>query len=101
MLSNAHGPPLQAPLGENRSYVRIYKSSLCSSAAFLSLDTMLSSVRKHWSEQNDDISMGKREVFSYLLSQTMMNISEKQHVAFERSLENVSLGKIHIFCFPA
>lgn len=40
--------------------------------------------------------MGKREVFSYLLGQTMMkNISEKQHVAFERSLENVSLGKIH------
>lgn len=67
MLSNEHGPPLQAPLGANRSRVWIYRSSHCSSAAFLSLDTMLSSVRMYWSEQNDDISMGKREVLSYLL----------------------------------
>lgn len=31
----------------------------------------------------------------------MKNISEKQHAAFERSLENVSFGKIHSFYFPA
>lgn len=67
MLNNAQGPPLQVPLGANRSSVWIYKSSLCSSAAFLSLDTVVSSVWKYWSEQNYDTSMGKREVFSYLL----------------------------------
>lgn len=98
MLCNAHGLLLQA----NRSPVRIYKSSLCSSAAFLRLDTVLSSVWKYWSKKNDDISRVKREVFRYLLGQTMTkNISEKQHVAFERSLENVSLGKSQSFYFPA